>query len=178
MTLVKRYAEGFLDYASETIGFEKALEELLDLKGIFRDNQEFKKLLSNPAISYDEKCDVVEDVFKNSFSQDVRNFLKLLLKKGRIENFTEIAEYVRVKYSHGKEASAVLSASYPLDTRTIEAIKAALEKRLNKELHLYVGLDPDLLGGVKVTVGNMVIDGSVKKRLDDLKRKIISAEVS
>lgn len=178
MTLIKRYAEGFLDYAAETIGFEKGLEELLDMKSIFRDNPKFRKLLENPSISYAEKCVITEDVFAKNFTEETRNFIKLLIKKERISNFLDIAEYARVKYAHGKEASATLSASYPLDTNVIEAIKNILEQKLHKSLHLYMDLDPGLLGGIKVTIGNMVIDGSVKKRLYDMREKLMAVEIA
>ena len=66
-------------------------------------------------------------------------------------------EYARIKYSHGKEVDAVISASYPLDLDILESLKSVLEIKLHKKLHLYSGLDSDLLGGVKVTVDNVVL---------------------
>jgi len=56
-------------------------------------------------------------------------------------------------------------------------IKKGLESKLNKKLKLVVGLDPGLLGGVQVTIGNTVIDGSVRRRLDDLKEKLETVRV-
>ena len=177
MIAERMYAEGFLEYAGQTIGFDKALGEILAVKDVFRENPELKSFLENPAILSREKSEMIERVFTDGFSQEMRDFLKLLLKNGRIEKFHDIAEYARVKYSHGKEVDAVISASYPLDLDILESLKSVLEKKLHKKLHLYSDLDTDLLGGVKVTIDNIVLDGSVKKRLEDMKEKLMSVRV-
>jgi len=176
--IAKRYANGFLEYARDTIGFAKGLEELIALRDILRDTLDLETFLESPEIRYTEKYDFIESVFKENFSQEVRQFLKLLLKKGRISSFGEIAEYARIKYAHGEEFAALLNTSYPIDTHLMKDIEEKLEKKLNKKLRFYVDLDPDLLGGVKVTIGNTVIDGSVRRRLEDLKEKLMAVKVS
>jgi len=178
MRLIIRYAEGFLEYAKESIGTDRALEELKEVKDILRDNQDFNEFLNNPAINYTEKCDVVDKTLAFGFSEEIRNFLKLLLKKGRIEKFHNIAEYARIRYSHGEKVKASLSTSYIMDTRTMETFKDAVEKKLSAKLQLYVDLEPEMLGGVKLVVGNKIWDGSVRKRLEDLKRKLLAARVA
>lgn len=177
MIIERIYAEGFLEYARDTIGFARGIKEITDAKEIFRENPELKSFLEDPALVKSEKEETIDRVFSDGFSEDFRNFLKLLLGKGRINIFADIARYVRIKYAHGEEVDAVVSASYPLDTDVLGSIKAGLEKRLGKKLHIYSDLDGDLLGGVRVTIGNMVLDGSVKKRLSDMRDKLIAARV-
>ena len=177
MILITRYAEGFLEYAKENIGFEQGLEELKKVKDVFRDNPEFEEFLKNPAINYIEKCAVVEKVLASGFSQEIRDFLKLLLKKSRIEKFEKIAEYARIKYSHGKKIKALLYTSYFMDTGTMETFKNRLEKKLNSQVQLYVDLDPEMIGGARLVIGNKILDGSVRKIFDDMKQKLIAARV-
>lgn len=177
MIIQRMYAEGFLEYAGQTIGFAKGLDEILAVKAVFRDNPELKSFLENPAMMNREKSEMVDKVFEEGFSRETRDFLKLLLKKDRIDIFSDIAEYARVKYLHGKEVDAVISASYPLDLDILESLKAVLESKLKKKLHLYSDLDTDLLGGVRVTVDNFVLDGSVKKRLEDMREKLMTVRV-
>jgi len=177
MIAERMYAEGFLEYAGQTIGFDKGLGEILAVKDIFRENPDLKSFLENPAIMNREKSEIIEKVFSDGFSQETRDFLKLLLKNGRIDKFHDIAEYARVKYSHGKEIDAVISASYPLDLDILESLKSVLENKLHKKLHIYSDLDTDLLGGVRVTMDNIVLDGSVKKRLEDMREKLMSVRV-
>jgi len=178
MRLISRYAEAFLEYAKESIGVERALEELKEVKNILRDEPDFKELIEYPAINYAEKCGVVDRTFTGGFSQETRNFLKLLLKKGRIEKFHSIAEYARIRYAHGEKVRASLYTSYLMDTRTMETFKGAVEKKLNAKLQLYVNLDPDMLGGVRLVIGNKILDGSVRKRFDDVKRKLLAVRVA
>ena len=178
MTLIKRYAEGFLEYTKDSIGFEQSLEELKNLREVFRENSEFKEFLENPAINYMEKCDTIEKVMATGFSQEITYFLKLLLKKGRIDRFEDIAEYARVKYSHGKRIKALLNTSYLLDTDMIALLKGSLEKKLHSGLQLYVNITPEILGGIRVLFENKILDGSVKKRLEDMKRKLMAVKVA
>ena len=178
MILIRRYAEGFLEYAKETIGFEQALEELRRVKDVFRDNPDFKGFLENPAINNTEKNTVIEKTLITGFSQEIRNFLKLLLKKGRIEKFPDIAEYARIKYAHGEKMSTLLYTTYLMNTEFLEKFKSTLESKLRMKLQLYINLAPDMLGGVRVIFGNKILDGSVAKRLEDLKRKLLAAKVA
>ena len=178
ISVAKRYADGFLEFARDSIGFEKGLEELKALKGVFRDNPDFVTFLESPEIMYCEKCDAVKNILSERFSQEICFFLQLLLKKSRIDRFDDIAEYARFKYAHGEEVDATLEASYPLDTDQLEAIKSLLEKKFSRKIHLYMKLDAGLLGGVRATVGNMVIDGTVKKRLEEMRNKLMAVKVS
>jgi F-type H+-transporting ATPase subunit delta len=173
----KRYADAFLEFARGTIGFEKGLEELRDLKRVFQDNPDFGSFVGSPQITEIEKRAFIDDSLKDNFSEEARGFLKLLLKKGRIDILPDIAEYARVEYSHGVEVEALLKTSYPLDTEDIQKIKDSMEKKFKKKLHLYVELDSDLLGGISMKVENTIIDGSVKRRLSDLKEKLTTAKV-
>jgi F-type H+-transporting ATPase subunit delta len=174
----KRYADAFLEFARETIGLEKGLEELRDLKRVFHDNPEIGSFVGSPQIAEIEKRAFIDDAFKDNFSEEARQFLKLLLKKGRIDILPDIADYARVTYSHGTEVEALLKTSYPLDTENIQKIKDSMEKKFKKKLHLYVELDSDLLGGIYMKVENTIIDGSVRRRLNDLKEKLTVAKVS
>ena len=173
----KRYADAFLDAAKGTIGREKCLDELLRAKRIIRDNGPLKEFFENIGMTNSEKEEVVDAVFKDDFNEGTRNFLKLLIEKKRINLFVDIAEYARIHYAHGVEIDALLKTSYPVETETIQRIKDALEKRMNKKIHLYVELDADLVGGAYARIGNIIIDGSVKRRLEDLKEKLYAMKV-
>ena len=173
----KRYAEAFLEYSRETIGFEEGLKQLLSVREAFHENPGLRELMASPAVPYLEKCGSIDAIFKDGFSDDIRNFIKLLLKKSRVNIIVDIGEYARIKYAHGEEIDCLLKVSYPLSTEAIQSIKDALERKLNRKLHLSVDLDPDLLGGVSATIGNYVIDGSILRRFEDLRDQLMTAEV-
>lgn len=175
--VVKRYAEALIDYAGKDIGIPKIVEEVKALKTIMRSNSEFYQVLSSPSLSLTEKFDFIDKVCEGRFSQELSQFLKLVVEKHRAALLFDMLEYVRVNYSRGEEMDAVLKSAYPLDLDIVQEIKEKLEKRFQKKLHLYMDLDTDLLAGAQVTIGNTVIDGSLKKRLEDLRDKIKAARM-
>jgi len=175
--IAKRYAEAFLDYAGHDIGLKKAAEELVNLKGVFSENPDFQKFLKTMNIGYREKCNVIDTVLKD-FSGEARVFIKLLLEHGRIKSIIAIADYAKINYSHGEAVEALLKTSRPLDSKLTQAIKEQMEHKFQKRLDLNIKLDADLLGGAQVTVGNTVIDGTIRRRLDDLKEKLTALKVN
>jgi F-type H+-transporting ATPase subunit delta len=175
--LAERYAEAFLAYSRETIGEKKAIEEFQRLKNVLRQNDSLEDFLQNPQFAYKEKCTIIDNSLQEMFSAEMLQFIKLLLAKNRIAFLQDIMDYVRVKYSHGDTIEAVIKTSYPLDIDVLQIIKTKMENKLGKKLNLYIELDPDLLGGIYMRVGNKVIDGSVRHSLDKLKEELLAIRV-
>ena len=176
--LVNRYAEAFINFARVNCGPAKALEDLVAVKNIIRDNPGFKDLMYNPEISYLEKCMVIDEGIRDGISDEMRNFMKLLLEKKRFDIFQDVAEYLRVKYGHQGQVDVLLKTAFPLDLEVIEKIQAALRNKFKQDLRFYIDLDGSLLGGVQVVIGNTIIDGSIRKRLQELKDKLTALEMN
>ena len=175
--LAKRYGDAFMAFAKSGCSLEKGVEDLRNVNRILLDNPDLDSFLLTPGIDYLEKFQLLDNVVRNGFSDEIKFFLKLLIDKGRFDKFSDIADYVRITYSHGIEVDALLKVSYPLETETIRRIKDLIEKKLNKKLHLYIELDSDLLGGIYAKIENILIDGSVKRRLEDMRAKLLAAKV-
>jgi len=175
--VVNRYAEAYLSFARKNCGLEKALQDIVIVKNIIRDNPGFGDLLDNPEIAYTEKCAIIDGVITDGISDEVRDFLKLLLEKKRFEIFLDVAEYLRGKYSHHGQVDVLLKTAFPLELELIKRIEAALKKRFDRDFRFYIDLDGSLLGGVQVIIGNTIIDGSVKKRLDELRDKLLTVRM-
>ncbi len=175
--IAARYADAFVQNCENTIGMEKALSDLEQVKQIMQNNPTLREFLKGPEIAYTAKCNVIDKVANGDLSDDVRNLLKLLVKHRRIENFLDIAEYAKEKYSdYGKE-KAILKSSYPLDAESLSKIEKKIEEKFKRKFKFYTELDKNLLGGVQVIIGNKVIDGSLRRKLDDLKEKLISVSI-
>jgi F-type H+-transporting ATPase subunit delta len=175
--IVNRYAEALMSLAAETCGQDKALADLVMAKNIIRDNPGFAELMDNPEISHAEKCVIIDKIIKDGFSEEVRNFLKLLLEKKHFDIFLDVAEYLRVKYAHHGQVDVLLKTAFPLELDLIKRIETVLKNKLKKDLRFYIDLDGSLLGGVQVIIGNTIIDGSVIKRLNELKDKLTTIQV-
>lgn len=175
--VVKRYAEAFMDFAKETVGLKKAVSDFKALKFLMKDNPGFYEILHSFDVSYSEKCDFIEKVLGDDFSKEFKEFLWFLLEKNRFDKIIDIADYVRITYAHLGETEAILRTSFPLGLDLIRQIKERLEMKLKRKIRFYINLDGSLLGGVQVVIGNTIIDGSVRRRLDDLKERLLTVKV-
>lgn len=176
---VKRYSEAFLAYAKDTCGQEKAIRDLHELKNkVIRKNPEFLDVLHNPGIAFHEKCEFIDRVLSDDFSPEIRHFLKLLLEKGRISQFLDIVEYIRASYSQAHVEDVVLKTTFPLSLELIRNIEHKLEAAFQRKFKFYIELDSSLLGGMQVIIGNKIIDGSVKRRLEDLREKLLAIKLN
>ena len=175
--IVERYAEAFIGYVKNTIGIKKALDDLVKLRGILRENPQLLEFLKSPEITYKEKCRVIDKILNEDFPQEISHFLKLLLDKGRIEKIKDIIEYLRISYSHRGESEVLLKTTFPLDLAVIKNIESKLEKKFNRKFKFYIDLDASLLGGLQIILGNTVIDGSVRRRLEELREKLRTVRI-
>jgi F-type H+-transporting ATPase subunit delta len=175
--VVKRYSEAFMDFAKETIGLKKAVEDFKALKLLMQANPAFKQLLESFELSEHEKFDFIDKALGQDYSRESRQFLKLLIEKKRIDKIHDIADYIRAAYSHLGETEAVLRTSFPLELDLVREIKERLESKFQRKFRLYIDLDGSMLGGVQVIIGNTIIDGTVRKRLSDLKEKLLTARI-
>jgi F-type H+-transporting ATPase subunit delta len=95
-----------------------------------------------------------------------------------LDSFLDIAEYIRVKYGHHGQVDVLLKTAFPLDLDLIQKIQEALKNKFREmALRFYIDLDGSILGGVQVIIGNKILDGSVKRRLEELKEKITIAGI-
>ncbi len=173
-TLAARYADAYVSFAGKAKKAQEIADEVKRLKSALGENPLFGDFLKSREITYAEKCDFIDQQLSGDFSEDIRHFLKLLLKKNRLSVISEIASHIRKKHAQADTINALLMSSYPLDQEAIEAIRKGLEKKLHKKLKLYLGIDGDLLGGVRVIIGNKVIDGSLRCRLGELKKRLLA----
>lgn len=176
--IISRYGEALMKYAKEVIGVDKIFLDLKEARLLMRDNVEIIDFLNNPEIAVSDKNNFVDKVFSDDFSQEIRNFMKLLIEKSRFNYFLDIAEYIRVTYSYNGEEEVLLKSAFPLDLDQVKKIEDALEGKFHKKFKFYIELDADILGGVEVVMGNKIVDGSVRKRLDDLKERLKTIRVN
>ena len=175
--VAKRYAQAYIDFASPKIGLERCVEEMKSLKWVIRDNRELDAFFRAPEIPRSEKARILDKALSKHYSEELLTFIKYLLECGRILALKDIAEYIRLEYSHAESTDVVLRTTFPLELDLISAIKNRLETFLKKKTNLYLELDPDLLGGVQLVVGNTIIDGSVRNRLNALRKKLLQTQV-
>lgn len=171
----KHYAEAFLAYSQADQA--KGLAELLLIKDAMDQSADLKKFFWAMQIQIQPKFEVLAKVFGDKVSESTLRFIRFLLQKRKINYLLEIADQAQTLYYHQKTALCTVISVFPLAQENINAITQALAKRLGKQIQIKQKIDPSLLGGIKVVVDNYVFDGSLKRRLSDLKERLLLAAV-
>jgi len=113
---------------------------------------------------------VITRVGKHSLPEEGVNFLRVVIEHKRLVAMAEIADQFRVhKNALAGASDATIESAYPMDEATLSRLKKVLEKKFSRQLNLSVELCPELIGGVRVVVGDEVFDTSVKARLEHMK---------
>jgi F-type H+-transporting ATPase subunit delta len=164
-TIARPYAEALFKAAK---GAELSAE--MAALGEVAKNEQLRQFADNPKVSTEQVYGVILDVVKTKLSPPVQNLLRAVLDNGRLAALPEIAEqfHALVNAQTGVSDAKVFSA-FPIDSAKLAEVLAALEKRFGRKLNATVEVDPELIGGIRVVVGDEVLDTSVKARLQQMK---------
>ena len=113
---------------------------------------------------------MIAGVAKTALPETAKNFLRTVIENGRLEALPEIAAQFRaLKNAQAGSSDAVVYSAFPVDAAALASLSAVLEKRFGRKLNVRVELDAGLIGGIRVVVGDEVLDTSVKARLEQMK---------
>ncbi|MDO9358300.1 MAG: F0F1 ATP synthase subunit delta [Polaromonas sp.] len=171
-TIARPYAEAlFKTAASDLDGTAAWLDELAAIAS----NVQLQQYAGNPSVTATQAFDVVSGVAKNKLTDSAKNFLRTVIENGRIAVLPEIASQFRVlKNTKSGSSDATVYSAFALEGAALADLSSTLEKRFGRKLNLKVELEPELIGGVRVVVGDEVLDTSVKARLEQMKAALIS----
>ena len=171
-TIARPYAEAlFKASTADLSGAAVWLDELAAIAS----NPQLQQYAGNPGVTSKQTFDVVCGVVKTKLPVAAENFLRAVIDNGRLGALLEIASQFRaLKNAKSGSSDAVVYSAFALDASALADLSATLEKRFGKKLNLSVELQPELIGGVRVVVGDEVLDTSVKARLEQMKAALIS----
>ena len=164
-TVARPYAEALFKAALERNSLGPVAEGLAFVAAAGRDAQ-MRSALSNPKVSAQQKKDLFAAVAGERMGPELKNLLTVLVDNHREVLVGEIAEqFDELKRAHEKVIRARITSAQPLDDAQRRDIVAALEKRYGKKVEAELDVDPQLLGGARVQVGDQVINASVRDAL-------------
>jgi F-type H+-transporting ATPase subunit delta len=164
-TIARPYAEALFKAG----GNAAAAEQVSALAAVAGDAQ-LRQYAGNPKVEAGQVYDLMAAVVKAPLSSQVGNFLRAVLDNGRLDALPEIAAqfHALVSAQSGVSDATVYSA-FAIDAAQLDGVMATLEKRFGKKLNASVVVQPELIGGIRVVVGDEVLDTSVKARLEQMK---------
>jgi F-type H+-transporting ATPase subunit delta len=178
LAVSRRYAKALILIGQEDGQAEQYNEELAAVVGLFDTQDGFELALINPLYNKNDRKKVLQAVLAaTDLSAIMKSFLVLLFDKGRIGFLREIASYYKdlADELKGVVKASVISAT-ELSSEAIEKIREALSKKAGKTIVLNVEQDPSLIGGVVTKIGDLVLDGSVKTQLINMRETLKKGE--
>ena len=164
------YGQAMYDLAREENLSKALLDELTALSGSFEKEPEFIRLLSSPNIPKEERVRILDDSFRGKLHPYVLNFLKVLTEKGYMKHFTGCCRVYRQQYNldHGIVPVTAYTA-VPLSDELRRKLTAKLSTVTGKTIELDCRIDPETLGGVRLDFDGKQVDGTVRRRLEDIR---------
>jgi F-type H+-transporting ATPase subunit delta len=167
-TLARPYAKGLYAVAKEKSALDAWSEKLALLAALVGDKRVFASLAS-PALTAADQVTVFAKLCGETLGTEATNFLSVLAENRRIALLPQIFEqYQLLKAAQDKTIDVEVVSAFPIDGTTEQTLADKLSKKLDRKVKISTRVDETLLGGVLIKAGDMVIDGSVRGRLNKL----------
>src|SRR5690625_459747 len=175
IVVAKRYADALFQLASEKNNSETIQNELRTVQEVFQKNEKLGTILNHPRVNKDEKMKIVDDAF-NSLNKEVVNLIKLLVERHRIDSIVSVIEHFNQLYNEANGiALATVYSVRPLTESETSDLEASFKKQFDKSsITINNVVDPSVIGGVKIRVGNTIYDGSISGKLNRIKHNLVS----
>jgi F-type H+-transporting ATPase subunit delta len=177
-TLAKRYAKALLDVADERDSVREIEEEMVQLKSLYEEDEYLGQVLENPLIDRQEKQDIVKDTLSDYFGEEVMNLLNLMIEKGRAEIIPHVTDaYDRLADDRFGVVRVRACSARPVSDAVQAELQEQLERLLDgQKVDLTCEEDPELLAGIKIRIGDHVLDASLEGRIKDLEESLVQQQ--
>jgi len=171
------YARALYELAKENAEIDKIENEINSLNDLLKNSFDFKEMILSPTVRKEEKKNVLYKIADlNNFSKTLKNFLGFLVNKNRMFFLNQIIESFLNFASYNKgELKAKLFSSKKLSKKDLEKIKNELSEKFQSKIRIDYKYDPDLIGGLTIQVGSVMVDTSIKNKLRQLEKSMIEA---
>ena len=166
-TIARPYAEALFKATSKDLN---GAAVWVDALSAVAQNAQLQQFADSPKASTDQVFDLIAGVAKVDLPDAAKNFLRTVIENGRLNALPEMATQFRaLKNAQSGSSDAVVHSAFPIDVAALAELAVTLEKQFKRKLNLSVVLQPELIGGIRVVVGDEVLDTSVKARLEQMK---------
>jgi F-type H+-transporting ATPase subunit delta len=169
------YAEALFDVAKEKGKFDEVGEELREFVDALEGERELQVFFFSPYFSSAEKVEGLKRSVSGA-DPELVNFLELLIEKNRMtEIFRVWRQFEQLWKLENKRIDVTVTSAVELDPAVVEKIGEEIERQTGSKVELASRVDDDILGGIVLQVGNMVLDASIRSRLEKLKKSVAQA---
>ncbi len=174
----KRYATSLFEVGRELNKIDDFHSQLEFIEKVFNSEKKLLQILEHPRISRGEKRTVVEELFKKELTEEVLNFLFIIIDKRREASLMDMIKEYNMLFKEYKgilDIEAVTAVS--MKDTSIEKLKLVLKDKFNKEINLSNSVDPSIIGGVLLKMDSKVIDSTLQSQLKEMETLIRQASL-
>jgi F-type H+-transporting ATPase subunit delta len=169
------YARSLFEVAKEHEEVDEIHDQLGEFADALDDNRELQMFFFSPYFSSEEKKDGIDKVVTGA-NERFLNFLKLVAERHRVPAIFRIRrEFDAMWRQENKLLEVRVTSAKPLDDETVKSIGQRIEEQTGQRIDLDANVDPDVIGGLVLRVGNLVMDASVRGRLERLRKEVARA---
>ncbi|MCK5714516.1 MAG: F0F1 ATP synthase subunit delta [Nitrosomonadaceae bacterium] len=166
LTIARPYAEAVFRLAKAGNSLP-AWSSMLKFTAVVADDKRIRVLLGNPEVSTKRLGELLLDICGDKLSNEGRNFMLLLVESKRVEVLPEVSElFEQLKTQHEGVLEAKVASAFAMTNVQLKDLVAGLESKFKRKIEAKVNVNPELIGGVKVEIGDEVFDASVRGKLE------------
>jgi F-type H+-transporting ATPase subunit delta len=173
--IARVYADALFEAAKDSDKLDEIHSELDQLTDAMNESNDMRVFFFSPYFSSEEKKNAIGETVSGG-SKEFVNFLELLAEKHRMPAIFHIRRRFDELWAEAnRRLEVTLTSAVELDKSVVEEVGKAVEKQTNRTIDLEANVDPEILGGLVLRVGNRVLDASVRSKLEKLRKEVASA---
>ena len=173
-TAARPYAKAVFEMAQESSTFEDWSGRLAFWSALVT-HPEMSERLDAPGLTHQDRATMIETVVGDDMTDHGRNFIRLLSENNRLALLPDVhVLYEQLRAEAEGEIEATVTSAFELTDTQRDNIIAALSKRLDRKVRIVSEIDKDLIGGAIIRAGDLVIDGSLKGRVENMERLVVN----
>ncbi len=176
-TIATRYANALLEATEEKNTFDEVAKDMELIFNTFDASKELRVAIANPILTENKKIDILRELFGDKVGEDALEFLIFVVRKGRDEAMYDILKrFIELRDEKLGVVKVLITSAFSLDENQKEEIKKKLTEYLQKDVRMQYKVNPSLIGGFTVRVGDTVLDASVVHQLELLRNKFLKED--
>jgi F-type H+-transporting ATPase subunit delta len=179
LSVARRYASALFELAKKRGSVDVLAANLQEVVSTVQGSRDLMSVLHHPLLTIEKKKAVLSGVFGGKIQPDAERFLFLVVEKQRANVLPQILEeFNRLVDEYRGEGDAEVTSAVPLSAAQVAALQASLQARFGIKVRLSTRIDPNILGGLVVRVGDKLIDASVATKLQSMNEQLKRVKVS
>lgn len=166
ITVARPYADAVYKMAVANNSLSQ-WSKMLQLAAEIAEDKQVKLLIGNPRVSAKQLGDIFLEIGRSKFNAEARNLVMLLIENKRVVVLSQISQlFEQLKARHEGVLEARIVSAFAIENRQLKKLVEDLEQKFKRKIEAQVSIDPELIGGIKVEVGDEILDASVRGKLE------------